>query len=150
MRRDITYKDMLIDDLQHLNRWRYSIEQASEELLTLDAEYTAIKATNYDKMPSGSGGNPQEEKLITVIARKDELTAKLRFTERKVADLERLLAQLPDDERRIVDCMEVNRESKAADRLAEELGYESRQIFRKRNSALNHLCQLRYGAAYQP
>lgn len=148
--REITHRDILKNDLAKLNKWKFAISQMNEELETITAEYASIKATNYDKMPSGSGGNPQEEKLITVIARKDELTAKLRFTERKVADLERLLAQLPDDERRIVDCMEVNRESKAADRLAEELGYESRQIFRKRNSALNHLCQLRYGAAYQP
>lgn len=148
--REITHRDILKNDLAKLNRWKFAIMQMTEELETITAEYASIKATNYDKMPSGSGGNPQEEKLITVIARKDELTAKLRFTERKVADLERLLAQLPDDERMIVDCMEVNRESKAADRLAEELGYESRQIFRKRNSALNHLCQLRYGAAYQP
>lgn len=148
--REITHRDMLKNDLAKLNRWKFSISQMTSELETMQAEYASIKATNFDKMPSGSGDNAQEEKLITVIARKDELTAKLRFTERKVADLERLLAQLPDDERRIIDCMEVGRESHAADRLADELGYESRQIFRKRNSALNHLCQLRYGAAYQP
>lgn len=148
--REITHRDILKNDLAKLNKWKFAISQMTEELETITAEYASIKATNYDKMPTGSGGNPQEEKLITVIARKDELTAKLRFTERKVADLERLLAQLPDDERRIIDCMEVGRESHAADRLADELGYESRQIFRKRNSALNHLCQLRYGAAYQP
>ena len=148
--REITYRDMLVNELQKLNKWKFSIAQMESELETLTAEYASIKATNYDKMPSGSGENIQEEKLITLITRKDELEANLKFTRMKVADIERLLAQLPDDEHRIITRMVVNQEHYAAESLAEELGYESRHIFNKRTSALKHLCQLRYGAAYQP
>lgn len=148
--REITHRDLLVNDLQKLNRWKFSIVQMETELETLTAEFASIKATNYDKMPSGSGDNTQEEKLIAVIAKKEELTTKLDYTRRKVADLERLLEQLADDERIIIERMVVNQERRAADSLAEELGYESRQIFRKRTAAIAHLCSLRYGAAYQP
>lgn len=146
MRRDITYKDMLIDDLQHLNRWRNSIEQASEELLTLDAEYTAIKATNYDKMPSGSGENVQEEKLITIIARKDELSKVIEANRLKVKCMERLLKKLPDDDRRLIERMVINGEH--ADRIAADLGYERRQVYNKRNHALALLASYRWGVAF--
>lgn len=148
--REITHRDLLVNDLQKLNRWKFAVVQMESELETLTAEFASIKATNFDKMPSGTGENAQEEKLVTVIARKDELTAKLNFTRKKVADLERLLEQLSDDERLIIERMVVNQERRAADSLAEELGYESRQIFRKRAEALSRLCALRYGASYQP
>lgn len=146
----MNYKKWLIEDLQNLSRMKFAITQLQEELDTAEAEYTAIKATNYDKMPSGSGDNIQEEKLLTAIAKKDQLAANLRYTKRHVADMERLLNQLPDDERRIIECMVMSGGKYAADSLADELGYERRQIYNKRNAALSHLAQLRHGASYQP
>jgi ArpU family phage transcriptional regulator len=146
----MNYKKWLIEDLQTLERQRFAISQLREELETVEAEYTAIKATNYDKMPTGSGENVQEEKLLTAIAKKDELRASLAYTEKHVADMERLLKQLPDDERQIIERTFVGQEKYAAESLADELGYERRNIYRMRNRALLHLAQLRYGAAYRP
>lgn len=146
----MNYKKWLIEDLQNLERQRFAITQLREELETVEAEYAAIKATNYDKMPTGSGENVQEEKLLTAIAKKDELRASLIYTEKHVADMERLLKQLPDDERQIIERTFVGQEKYAADSLADELGYERRNIYRMRNRALLHLAQLRYGASYRP
>ena len=146
----IGFKKWLIDDLQSLERYRFAITQLREELETVEAEYAAIKATSYDKMPSGSGDNLQEEKLLTAIAKKDELKANLQYTERHVADIERLLQQLPDDERRIIERTVIGQEKYAADSLADELGYERAHIYRLKNRALTHLAQLRHGAAYRP
>lgn len=146
----MNYKKWLVEDLQNLERQRFAITQLQEELETVVAEYAAIKATNYDKMPSGSGTNVQEEKLLTAIAKKDELTKNLKYTRRHVADMDRLLNQLPDDERQIIERTVISREKYAAESLADELGYERRQIFNKKNMALNHLAQLRHGASYQP
>lgn len=146
----MNYKKWLIEDLQNLERQRFAITHLKEELEQLNAELTAIKATNFDKMPSGSGDNIQEEKLLTAIAKKDELAANLKATTLHVRNMESLLEQLPDDERRIIDCMIVNGSKYAADGLADELGYERRQIYNKRNAALSHLAQLRHGTSYQP
>ena len=145
----MNYKKWLIEDLQNLERQRFAISQLREELETVEAEYAAIKATNYDKMPSGSGDNLQEEKLLTAIAKKDELEKNLIFTEKHVADMERLLAMLPDDERRIIERTVIKQEKYAADSLADELGYERAHVYRLKNRALMHLAQLRHGAAYQ-
>lgn len=148
--RDLTYKEIIIRDLSQLNHWKFAALQAEEELETLEAEFTAIKATNFDKMPGGSGDNAQEEKLVTAIAKRDQRKAELALNKRRIADIERLLTQLPDDERLVVDKMLISQEKYAADRLIDELGYERTQIYRIKNKALMHLAQLRYGAAYRP
>ena len=145
----MNYRKWLVEDLQNLERNRFAISHLQEELETLEAEYASIKATNFDKMPSGSGDNIQEEKLLTVIAKKDELMANLTFTKKKVADMDKLLAQLPDDERLIIQRTVINKEKYAADTLADELCYERTQIYRLKNKALMHLAQLRHGASYQ-
>lgn len=146
----MNYRNWLVDDLKDLNRLRFSIPQMKNELMTLDAEFTAIKATNYDKIPGGAGGNVQEEKLLSVLARKEELQKNLEATQRHVLDLDRLLDALSDEERRVVDRMFVNREKYAQERLSEELGYESAQIYRVKNRALLHMAQMRFGKGYQP
>ena len=148
--RELTYKSILENDLMKLNKWRFAVVQIQSELETLDAEYAAIKATNYDKMPGGSGDNFQEEKLVTAIALKDQKEAELKLNKMRVDDLERLLSQLTDDERRIIERMVINKEKYATDSLQQELGYEQAQIYRIKNRALMHLAQLRHGAAYQP
>ena len=146
----MNYKKWLIDDLKNLRRDKYAIRQLSSELETLEAEYASIKATNFDKMPSGSGDNLQEQKLIDAIARRDEKEACLKATKMHVADMERLLQQLADDEREVIQRTFVNEERCSHDELAEELGCSVRTINYKKQDALDHLARLRFGAAYRP
>lgn len=143
----MNYKKWLIEDLQNLDRWRFSITQQQEELATLEAEMTAIKATNYDKIPGG--GDVEQDRLLTALAKKDELAANLALTQKRVRDMDRLLSELPDDERRIVERMYIHREKYAVDSLAEELGFEQAHIYRLKNQALVHLAQLRHGSGFQ-
>lgn len=140
----------LTNDLKNLKKHRFAIMQMESELQTLEAEFTAIKATNYDKLPSGSGENMQEERLLTAIENKYVKELELKATRMHVADMERLLAQLPDDERRVIDVMLVNGEKYARERLSMELSVEQSQIYRIKNKALMHLAELRYGVEYKP
>lgn len=146
----MNYKKWLIEDLQNLQRDRFAILQAQEELATLEAEFTAIKATNFDKMPTGSGDNVQEEKLLTVLAKKEERKTNLTATEKHVRDIERLLDQLPENERKVIDLAVIDRNRYADFELEQLLGYERTQIWRLKNKALNHLARLRFGASFQP
>lgn len=144
----VTYWDLLQRDLSLLKSWRFAVTQQEEELLTLEQEYTTIKAANLDKMPSGSGDNIQEEKMLTAIVKHDDKKRELDLNRRRVADLDRLLDQLPPDERKIIDRMCIEREP--GETLAEEMALDVRQVYNRRNAALTHLLQLRHGAAYQP
>lgn len=147
---ELTYKIIMENDLQNLNAWKFAITQIQAELETLDAEYASIKATNFDKMPAGSGENVQEEKLVSVIARKDQKESELKFNRMRVADLERLLDQLDDDERRIIERMVVSKEKNATADLSEETGYEIAQLYRIKNRVLMKMARLRHGASFHP
>lgn len=145
------YKKWLTEDLRDLERLRFSVTQMENELETLDAEETAIRATDYDKIPGGSGSNTQEDRLLTAIAKRDELRANLEATRRRVADLDRLVSGLDNnDELRVVQVMFLSGERNAVSRLIEELGYEAAQIYRLKDRALKHLAQMRYGAGFRP
>lgn len=141
----MNYRNWLIDDLKGLDKCRFSIKQMERELEEIKAEQIAIKATNYDKMPGGSGENTQEEKILTSIAKKMELEACLKATKDHVANMDNLLDQLTEEERRIIYIMCIKHERGGQDRLSEEFGYEKTQIYKLRNDALLHLAQLRFG-----
>ncbi len=145
----MNYKKWLIEDLQALERHRFAVAQLKSELETLEAEFTAIKATSYDKMPGGGGTNSQEEKLLTTIAKKQELEADLMATTLHVEDMDRVLQSLSEVEREVLTRMYIRQERKAAEGLAEELGFEVAQIYRLKNQALHHMAQSRFGVGYR-
>lgn len=145
----MNYRDWLIDDLRKLDRCRFACSQLAEELETAEAEFTAIKATNYDKQPGGSGDNAQEEKMLTAIARKDELAANLAYNRRKVDDMERLLSILNAEEREVLERLYIRHEIGAAESLAEEFCCDIRTVYRIKNAALLHMAQARHGFSYQ-
>lgn len=144
----INYKKWLIEDLQNLDTDRFAIAHLSQELETLNFQMTAIRATSFDKMPAGN--ETQEDKLLTAIAKKDELTSNLEATKRHVADMEALLQALTDDERLIIERMVIKGEPRAADKLADELCFDRSNIYRKRDGALRELARRRFGVGYRP
>lgn len=143
----MNYRKWLMEDLQNLERYKFSVLQMQSELETLEATMTSIRATDWDKIPGGSG--TQTDKMLTAIAKKDELSANLEATSKFVRDMERLVSELPDDERRIVERMYIHREKYAVENLAGELGYETAHIYRLKNQALLHMAQMRYGKGFQ-
>lgn len=143
----MNYRKWLMEDLQNLERYKFSVLQMQSELETLEATMTSIRATDWDKIPGGSG--TQTDKMLTAIAKKDELSANLKATSKFVEDMERLVSELPDDERRIVERMYIHREKYAVENLTAELGYETAHIYRLKNQALLHMAQMRYGKGFQ-
>jgi len=150
MRKEISCREWLQRDLERLPYDKYSLQHQKEELKEIEAEYTAIKATSYDKMPSGSGDNTQEEKLLSAIAKKTKLTAWITATEMHVANMEALLNTLTDEEKIIVEKTIINRNKNAEEDVAEEIGIERRQVYNRKNAILHRLCQMRFGQGYQP
>ena len=146
----ITYRDRMTAELSRYPMDKQAIMQIQMELETLEAEITSIKATDYDKMPTGRGTNTQQEKLIDAIARKEEKKANLRATELKVRDMEMLLSALQPEDRTLIEKTIIHRERNAEENLADELGLEKRQVFNRKNAAITQLCMIRYGQGYQP
>ena len=138
-------KDWLIPDLKSLEAKRASLTHMKEEIQTLKLEAEAIKATDYDKVSVTGGGNHQEDMLITNIAKRQELEQNLVVTQKQVEELDALMSELERDERLILDRMFIHRERNAAESLAVSLGYEVRQVYRKKDDALHNMARRRFG-----
>ena len=141
--------DILYEDLQRLAEDYFALSHIPEELETLELEYTALKATSYDKQPGGSGGNSQRDKVEMNIYKREILKQDLVVTQRHVADMERLLGQLTPSERDLIDKL-VIRHSRTTEQYAEEIGIQSRQVLNRKANALEKLKRLRFGQGYQP
>ena len=137
----MNYKRWLIEDLSELERLRFACGQLRTELETVRTEIEAIQAAE----PS----REREEWLLDARARWLDMSANLAATEKHVADMDRLLGGLSGEERRVVELMFVQRREKAAFALAEELQYETAQIYRIKDRALGHLAQMRYGVGWR-
>lgn len=138
-------KDWLIPDLKNLEAKRSSLTHMQEEIQTLKLEETAIKATDYDKISVSGGENHQEDKLITNIAKREELEANYVITLRQVEELDSLLSELNKDEQLILERMFIKRERNAAESLAVTLNYEVRRIYQKKDEALRNMARRRFG-----
>ena len=114
--------DILYEDLQRLSEDYFALSHIPEELQTLELEYTALKATSYDKQPGGGGGgNSQRDKVEMNIYKRETLKQDLIVTQRHVADMERLLNQLTPSERDLIEKL-VIRHSRTTEQYAEEIG----------------------------
>ena len=96
-------KDWLMPDLRCLEAKRSSLEHIQEELARLKLEESAIKATDYDKINVSGGDNHQEDKLITNIAKREELSRNYEITKREVTEMDMLLSELDEEEREIME-----------------------------------------------
>ncbi|MBQ9534329.1 MAG: hypothetical protein IJU78_00585 [Clostridia bacterium] len=62
------------------------------------------------------------------------------------AELTRIaLESLPAREQQVLDRFYINRESGHVDRLCEELGYETSNVYRMKNRALGHFAEVLFG-----
>ena len=135
------WEKIILDQLHAYPRWKKAIEvQIPSEIATLREsikDMTGLKATNLDKMPSGS--ETAEDRLLTAMAQIEFLEREKGFRQMQIADIERKLNALPPDERKVLDMIILNRKAKD---LALEMGYEERHIYNKRAEALRHIAQM--------
>lgn len=143
-------REWLLKDLRQLNSDRFAVTQLQSELEALELEFTAIKATNYDKIPTGSNGNSQRDNLENAIAKKQHIETSLAATKAHVENMERLLAQLQPIDRKIIEKLEVAKGSYSTEIVAEEIGLEVRQTLNRKREAIEKLIQMRFGQGYQP
>ena len=137
----MNYKKWLIEDLSELERLRFACGQIREELQTVRTEIDAIRA--------GGLSGERAEWLLDAGARMQDMERNLAATEKHVADMDRLLAGLPETERKVIEGMYVRPGQRAALDLAAALGYETAQIYRIKDRALGHLAQMRYGVGWR-
>ena len=141
----MNYLKRTIIELNELPAKRAALVNIPEKIQILEMRFGAIRAAKTDGDPVSGGTNNREEMLLSNIADRDELQKDLEATRREVALMEGALNMLQRNERLVLTRFYINQERQAADRLADELGYERANIYKIKDKALVNLARILYG-----
>ena len=97
-----------------------SVASLPDEIRRVDLALTSARTSRPDALPGGGG---EHDRLERLVVRRDELTLRLEMVELSVRSVERALDALRQDERHILEVMDIDRQRGAAARLAAELYY---------------------------
>lgn len=140
------YEFLCKQELSDLGQYERHHTETLDEIATLQEQLTSIKGAKMDGMPVHGGTNSRENWLVNTLCRIDRLKAEAQYAESKAQLTRKALDTLDYDERRILEVLYVDKQKYGAERLCEELGYESRAIWRKRETALKDYDRARHGA----
>ena len=128
----MTEKDEIFRELRNLSLDRTAVLLMREDIARIEED------EKQKELPA-----PQREAL-----RKERMKLRscLTATSNHISRVERLLAELTPEERKVLEYTLVNPRPRAVFDLAEELHCETSRVYRVRARALSKLVRLRYGA----
>ena len=132
-------------DLRNLRKNEAAVESLPEDIATERARMVSIKSAASGTAPVSGGGSRYDDRLNNSICLIGELEDSLKLTRREIAQTNRALAKLTDEERLLLERMYIDRQRDAVERLCEELNCDERTAWRKAAAALNSYCRIRYG-----
>lgn len=136
-------KDKLRDYMAQKN----AVNSLPHEIRRLEEEAVSIKAATTDSTPVQGGGSTHEDRILSNIVYRQEAESMLKRAKLAVQFVDAALAQLSDDERRVLELMYIDRQRGAINRLREELCLEDeRSVYKRADKALKHLTIAMYGA----
>ena len=131
----MNWKKEAENDLRSYMRRKDSLQNIRDKIASLD-----------DRMQSIRGGESRaQENLINCIAEKERLGHTRAAVARLVKLVERGLAGLSDQERRVLELFYIQRQAGHVERLMDELHVEQTQIYRIKDAALYKFTVTLYG-----
>lgn len=140
------WKSEAIDKLQQYEAKRQALVSIPMELAQLEATMTGVRSSRADSAAVKGGGSGYEDRMLSLIVRKEELERSLECAQLWVDEVTGALQILNKDERRILDTFFVIGEKKAADRLASELCADPKSVYRWKDAVLRKFTIALYGA----
>lgn len=134
-----------MQDLREYQAVKESLVSIPEELKALEIDMQLVRGTSYDKSPVQGGASGREDRLIDYIDKKGRLAENLRAATVRVRRIERGLEGLTDNERLVLHRFYISREHGHVDRLCQELGYETAQVYRIKDTALKRFTLSMFG-----
>ena len=136
-------KRKAISDLKDYTAKKAFLLNANETILDLEAQKNQIKSISADSI--GSAGSGRSDILPGLIVAQDDMREARYLVNRWITRVERGLAVLNDDERKILDRFYIIAEKSAADRLAEDLQCDIKTVYRRKDVALRKFTLAMYG-----
>lgn len=142
----MNWKREAIDKLRHYEAHKQALECLPKEIRRLESAYTGIRSATTDGTPvSGSGGSTREDVMLSNIVHRDELKRRQKEARLWVAQVDKALAVLDDEERLVLDRFYIHRAKGAVEALCESLNLEKSAVYDRRDKALRHFTLALYG-----
>lgn len=141
----MNWKTEAINDLKIYAAQKASIDNINLRIELLHEDQYSMRGTTLSPVPTHGGTSKYEDKLLDCMAeigrlekQKEPITGKLRLIEKGLAGLDKR-------ERDVLDKLCINSTPGCIDKLAQEWGYDQRQIYRIRDAALYKYTMLMFG-----
>lgn len=135
-----------IRELTQYNDLREAIDNLTDRIDELREQCGHMIAVRYDKPAvMGNGGTGYEDAIADNIDRRFRLERRLKNTREAVERIEKGLAGLEENERKVLQYFYISREPGYIDRLITETGYAQAQIYRLKDKALSRYVRIMWG-----
>ena len=141
----MNWKREAIDKLKNYEAHKQALECLTKEIRRLESAYTGIRSATTDGTPISGGGNTREDSMLSNIVHRDELKRRLKEARLWVAQVDKALAVLDDEERLVLNRFYLHRAKGAVEALCESLGLEKSAVYDRRDKALRHFTLALYG-----
>lgn len=136
-----------MEKLRRYDTMRQAMRNISEEIRRLREEAVVLRRNAMDMPPVRGSGGRGDETLLNNIAQRQELEWTLKQVRSWLANADRGLMALAEDERLVLQRFYLYPEKGATERLCAELGVEQSTVYRKRDQALENFTIAMYGFA---
>lgn len=139
------WKKEAVDKLKCYEARKRALANIPLEMKRLEEAFTGLRSATSDGVPVRGGGSSREDRMLSNIVHRNELELALEQAQKAVALVEGGLKVLSREERRILERFYICPEKGAANRLAEELGIDSKTVYHRKDAALRHFTLCLYG-----
>jgi len=143
----LDWKREAMEKLKSYNARKQSLRSIPEEIARLESEMQSIRSAASDGTPVSGGGSGREDRYLSNIVHREELSRSLEQAKVWVSLVDKGLAILSPEERLVLDRFYINPARGNVDRLCGELGIEKSQVYARKDSALHHFTLSLYGCA---
>ena len=141
----MNWKREAIDKLKNYEAHKQALECLTKEIRRLESAYTGIRSATTDGTPISGGGNTREDSMLSNIVHRDELKRRLKEARLWVAQVDKALAVLDDEERLVLDRFYIHRTKDSVGELCDRLNLEKTAVYDRREKALRHFTIALYG-----
>ena len=141
----MNWKREAIDKLKNYEARREALENIPKEIKRLESAYAGIRSATTDGTPVSGGGNTREDSMLSNIVHRDELKRRLKEARLWVAQVDKALAVLDDEERLVLDRFYIHRTNDSVGELCDRLNLEKTAVYDRREKALRHFTIALYG-----
>jgi len=141
----LNWKYEAMEKLKSYNAKKQALRSIPEEIARLESEMQSIRSATSDGTPVSGGGSGREDRYLSNIVHREELSRSLEQAKVWVSLVDAGLAILSQEERLVLDRFYINPARGNVDRLCGEMGIEKPTVYRRKDEALWHFTLCLYG-----